>query len=126
LQTWREREGVEPTIPTEGPGSTDLKSEKPTRTHPLPKSTSTCHLTNYATASSKRLVKADFETAPTTWSTGLPLTKISNVGIPLIPYVVAVLGLLSTSTFANFTLPSNSLAKSSTMGAISLLPHPQK
>ena len=34
--SWREREGVEPTAPTEGPGPTDLKSAKPTRTHPLP------------------------------------------------------------------------------------------
>ena len=33
---WREREGVEPTAPTEGPGPTDLKSAKPTGTHPLP------------------------------------------------------------------------------------------
>ena len=33
---WREREGIEPTAPTEGPGPTDLKSAKPTRTHPLP------------------------------------------------------------------------------------------
>ena len=29
---WREREGVEPPAPTEGPGPTDLKSV-PTRTH---------------------------------------------------------------------------------------------
>ena len=35
-ESWREREGVEPTAPTEGPGPTDLKSEKPTGTHPLP------------------------------------------------------------------------------------------
>ena len=35
---WREREGVEPTTPTEGPGPTDLKSAKPTGTHPLPRS----------------------------------------------------------------------------------------
>ena len=34
---WREREGVEPTAPTEGPGPTDLKSAKPTGTHPLPR-----------------------------------------------------------------------------------------
>ena len=33
---WREREGVEPTAPTAGPGPTDLKSAKPTRAHPLP------------------------------------------------------------------------------------------
>ena len=33
---WREREGVEPTAPTEGPGPTDLKSAKPTGAHPLP------------------------------------------------------------------------------------------
>ena len=32
----REREGVEPTAPTEGPGPTDLKSAKPTGAHPLP------------------------------------------------------------------------------------------
>ena len=37
IKSWREREGVEPTAPTEGPGPTDLKSAKPTRTHPLPK-----------------------------------------------------------------------------------------
>ncbi len=37
-KSWREREGVEPTAPTEGPGPTDLKSAKPTRTHPLPHS----------------------------------------------------------------------------------------
>ena len=36
ISRWREREGVEPTAPTEGPGPTDLKSAKPTRTHPLP------------------------------------------------------------------------------------------
>ena len=36
IKSWREREGVEPTAPTEGPGPTDLKSAKPTRTHPLP------------------------------------------------------------------------------------------
>ena len=39
IKSWREREGVEPTAPTEGPGPTDLKSAKPTRTHPLPHST---------------------------------------------------------------------------------------
>ena len=37
IKSWREREGVEPTAPTEGPGPTDLKSAKPTRTHPLPR-----------------------------------------------------------------------------------------
>ena len=35
-KSWREREGVEPTAPTEGPGPTDLKSAKPTGAHPLP------------------------------------------------------------------------------------------
>ena len=39
IKSWREREGVEPTAPTEGSGPTDLKSAKPTRTHPLPHST---------------------------------------------------------------------------------------
>ena len=34
---WREREGVEPTTPTEGPGPTDLKSARPTGAHPLPR-----------------------------------------------------------------------------------------
>jgi len=42
-KSWREREGVEPTAPTEGPGPTDLKSAKPTGTHPLP--SSSCHST---------------------------------------------------------------------------------
>ena len=40
-ESWREREGVEPTAPTEGPGPTDLKSAKPTGTHPLPQSSTT-------------------------------------------------------------------------------------
>ena len=34
---WREREGVEPTVPTEGPGPSDLKSVEPTGAHPLPR-----------------------------------------------------------------------------------------
>ena len=38
IKSWREREGVEPTAPTAGPGPTDLKSAKPTRTHSLPHS----------------------------------------------------------------------------------------
>ena len=29
IKSWREREGVEPTAPTEGPGPTDLKSSRP-------------------------------------------------------------------------------------------------
>ena len=33
---WREREGVEPTIPVDAPGPTILKTAGPTRTHPLP------------------------------------------------------------------------------------------
>jgi len=37
IKSWREREGVEPTAPTEGPGPTDLKSARPTGTHPLPR-----------------------------------------------------------------------------------------
>ncbi len=41
IKSWREREGVEPTAPTEGPGPTDLKSAKPTGTHPLPRLRST-------------------------------------------------------------------------------------
>jgi transcriptional regulator with XRE-family HTH domain len=28
IKSWREREGVEPTAPTEGPGPTDLKSSR--------------------------------------------------------------------------------------------------
>ncbi len=38
-QLWRECEGVEPTAPTAGLGPTDLKSARPTGTHPLPLST---------------------------------------------------------------------------------------
>ena len=34
---WREREGVEPTVPTAGPGPSDLKSVEPTGAHPLPR-----------------------------------------------------------------------------------------
>ena len=37
VMAWREREGVEPTAPTAGPGPTDLKSANPTRDHPLPR-----------------------------------------------------------------------------------------
>ena len=34
---WREREGVEPTDPTEGQGQTVLKTAGPTGAHPFPK-----------------------------------------------------------------------------------------
>lgn len=33
---WREREGVEPTVPVEGLPPTDLKSAETTGPHPLP------------------------------------------------------------------------------------------
>ena len=37
---WREREGVEPTDPTEGQGQTVLKTAGPTGVHPFPKTPS--------------------------------------------------------------------------------------
>ncbi len=37
---WREREGVEPTVPVEAPGPTILKTAGPTGAHPLPRGVS--------------------------------------------------------------------------------------
>ncbi len=47
-------------------------------------------------------------TAPTTWSIGFPPLNTSKVGMLLMPYFIAVSGLVSTSTLVNFTFPSYS------------------
>ena len=57
---------------------------------------------------------------PTNCSTSWPPLKSSIVGIDLIPYFAATPSLSSTLTFVIFTLPSNSVASSSKIGAIAL------
>ncbi len=63
-------------------------------------------------------VKSFLEARPTTRSTTCPPLKKSSVGIERIPYWEAVVELASTSTFPTLARPWNSLANSSTVGAI--------
>ena len=98
--SWRECEGVEPSADGEGSLPADLKSVKPTGTHPLPRSSHLhggCSNTNvsatpngpqpgiYAIAESIFSCSTFFGTAPTTCPTGLPPLKISIVGMLRMP-----------------------------------------